>query len=545
MEASQSSDLRAVWIVQSRKIFSRLEFWLILIGYDRRRRSFDSWIYLVYVFIFFSIWIFVVLTFLAGVTGQMLSALPFGSPFNSAIVVGGAAFTAIYLIELYSASRRSPFLFSEADSTLLCMTPVDRRFVALSWFLNDWVVRGLLYGAGAIVLGYAYLEAQFPGELGAADLPAYIIAGMRMWSVFLPLHLAAQSSAWAIGAWRLHGRRDRPVLIWIAPLLAILLVAAWILSSPSGEDIFPTWVWSIALPLRSGLGAAPLAAGVGLGLLCAVAGIALLWIASGEMSLARAAQETRGHEVLQTALLTVNNELVRELRLRRRLGAERRPIRLPARQGSAALIWKNAVRGMRSFTLDQALPWLVILGLSLAIFLAPDLGTMAWLVLVWIFFVGGRAVQSLRRDLKIWWLLRQFPYSSEQLVLLNLGLPLLGIALTSLVVLIFAVWIGVSVPPVIAWMFFPGAVGVAFAAAVDILRQAHTSLLLSGSVPDRSLLSVLLGALVLGISGFVAWLMLTALSTPLWLGILVMLAVCAGFDYGLYRWAGYLLRNVR
>ncbi len=153
------------------------------------------------------------------------------------------------------------------------------------------------------------------------------------------------------------------------------------------------------------------------------------------------------------------------------MGAERRPICLPARQGPAALIWKNAVRGMRSFTLDQALPWLVILGLSLAIFLAPDLGTMAWLVLVWIFFVGGRAVQSLRRDLKIWWLLRQFPYSSEQLVLLNLGLPLLGIALTSLVVLIFAVWIGVSVPPVIAWMFFPGAVGVAFAAAVDILRQ--------------------------------------------------------------------------
>jgi len=544
-EFFRSADLRAVWLVRSRKLLSQLEFWLGLIGYDRQTRSFSSWIYLIYVFIFFSVWIFVVLVLLADFAGQALNALPFGSPLSAAVAVGGVAFIAAFLLELYSASRRSPFVFSEADATLLCLTPVDRRWVALAWFLGEWAARAPFLWAGAVVLGYACLEAQFPGELSAAGLPVYLLAGIRMLAIALPLHLAAQSLAWSVGAWRLGWKRDWPALRWMAPFLAILIVAAWTLSSLRSEVVFPAWAWGAAFPIRAGLGAAPLPSGIGLGLLWAAVGLSLLWAAARGMSLARAAQETREQEALQTALLFGATDLARELRQRQRLGAGKKPGRLPVRPGPAALVWKNAVQGLRSFSVDQFLPWLGILGLSLAIFQVPDWGARAWLSLLWILFVGGRSVSPLRRDLGRWWLLHQFPYSSEQLVFLDLGMPLVGVALTGGVALGLASWVGVAIPPLAGWLFFPGAVGAALAAVVDVLRQCRAGRLLAGSAPDRSLLSVLLGALALGIPGCVAWLLLAVLSLPAWLGISAMLAVCAGLDYGLYRWAGSLLRNVR
>jgi hypothetical protein len=545
MGSSRRVDLQAVWRVQSRKILSQLEFWLVLIGYDRQTHSFSSWIYLVYVFIFFSVWVFAVLGLLAGIAGQVLTALPFANPLRAAVALGAAAFVAVLLLELYFAARKSPFVFSEADAHLLCLTPVDRRVVSLVWFLAAWLGRSLLVWPGSIVLGYALLEAQTAGELDFSDLPLYLLAGLRMLVVAIPLHLSAQSLAWSAGAWRLQGKRDLPALRWAAPALTVLLAAGWILSGQGGGEGVPAWLWPAAFPVQAGLGAASLPAGLGLALAGAMLGLYFLWAASGELSLARASQETRGQEALQAAVWTGAADLAREIRQRERLGAGRRPSRLPARPGLAALVWRDAIHWRRSLTLGELVPWLGIFGLTLGLFLVPDWGARAWITVFWLVAVGGTAMRNLRRDLGRWMLARQLPFPSENIVLAGAVLPLAGIALSASAALALAALMGSPLLPVAGWLLLPGIVGIALAAAVDILQQCRTDRLLAGSVPGLTFLTVLLGGLALAIPGSMAWMAIARWTFQPWTAIGLMLVVSIGLDYALYRLAGRILRNLR
>jgi hypothetical protein len=545
MALSRPADLRAVWLVRWRRLLSQLEFWLVLIGYNRRRRSFSSRIYLVYVIIFFSLWIFMVLTLLADFGRQVLEALSGVAPLAAAVALGEIVFVLYFLIELYLATRRSPFVFSEPDAHLLCLTPVDRRYVAGLWLLGAWLERGLFLWPGAVVLGYAFLEARLARELTVADLPLYLLAGFRMLVVAVLLHLAAQSLAWSAGAWRLQGKRDIPALRWVAPLLALVLVAGWLLTGPRGGAVAQIAYWAAVLPLEAGLGIASLPAGLGLASTWALLGMAILWSSSCKVSLARASQETRGHEAMQAALLTGAFDLRQELAQRQRLGTGRRPSRLPARPGQGALVWRNAVQGERSFALGQAVAWVSLIGLTLGVVLVTNWGARAWFVVLWLIFAGQRTTLSLRKDLSRWWLLRQLPYPSGDLVLLDIILPLTGIGLVGLGILIASLFLDIPVPAVIIWLFLPGAVGVALAAAVDILLQCRTERLLAGNVPGLTLRAVLLGALVLGLPGGLAWLASARWGLPVWSGILGMLAVSVGLDYALYRLAGSALRRIR
>jgi len=521
-----------------------MEFWLILIGYDKKEHSFGSWLYLVYVIIFLSVWTFAVLVLLADFAGQILRALPFDSPLTAAAAIGAAALTVVFLLELYSAARRSPFVFSDADATLLCLTPVDRRWVALIWFLGAWISRGIFLWCGAIVLGYGHLEAQFPGELTTADLPRYLLAGIRMLAIMIPLHFAAQSAAWAFGAWRLSWKHDRSAIRLLAPVLAVLIIAGLIFIPSRGEAYFPIWTWGITFPIQAGLGGASLPAGVGMVLFLAAAGVLLLWLASERMSLARAAQETRDQELLQSALLFGASDLAGEIRQKKRLGAERKPSRLPIRPGLAALLWKNTVQGWRSISLVQILQWTAVPGLALAALKMPDWVTRVGLIVIWIAFVSERFATPLRKDLSRWWMLRQYPFSSEQLLISILARPLILVVLGLLAALSLAAMTGAAIPPAAAWLSIPGASGVALATALDIFRQCRSGRLLEGYVPERSVLTILMGVVVVGISSGAVWLMSAVFSVPGWVVTLLAFGICSALDYGLYRWAGYLLRNI-
>lgn len=545
MASSKRDDLGAVWLVGSRKLFSQLEFWLVMVGYDKRTHSFSSRIYLVYLFIFFSLWGFAVLVWLAGVAGQFLSVLPFGSPIQAAVTVGVVAFIAIFLLELYLAARRSPFIFSEPDSNLLCLSPVDRRIVAVIWLLGAWVGRGLVVWPGSVILGYAVLEAQSPRGLGIRDLPLYLLAGVRMLLVAFPLHLTVQSLAWSVGAWRLQGKRDLPALRWLAPAITVLLVAGWILTGPGPGVNPPVWLWPVDYPVRAGTGAVSWLAGFGLSLAWAALGMWALWSASQSMSLARAAQESRSREAMQAAILTGNIDLAEEMRQRQRLGAGRRPSRLPARPGLSALLWRNAVQEQRSFTLSQVFTWLVIFSLTLGMWLVTAWGARAWFIVLWALFVGRQVARHLGRDLSRWWLLRQLPFASGRVVLVDLMLPLTGIALTGGGAFVLAWLAGRPFPPVVSWLFIPGAVSVAMVAAIDILRQCKGERLLAGQAPGPSFLLIVLAGLAILLLGGLAWLMVNRWSSPLWISIPVMLVVFTGVDYGLYRLTGSLLRNIR
>jgi hypothetical protein len=545
MATSARSDLGAVWLVQSRKLIAQLEFWLVLVGYDLRKHAFSSRLYVVYVIVFFSIWGFAVLTLLAGFAGQILSALPFDSPLAAAIAVGAAAIVALFLFELYIATRRSPFVFSEADSYLLALTPVDRRAVALIWFVGAWLIRSLFFWPGSIVLGYGLLEAQTVAGFTIADLPMYLLAGLRMLIMAIPLLLAAQSLAWSAGAWRLQGTRYMPALRWVAPGLAVLYIAGWIVSRAAGGAGIPIWLWPLAFPLQAGLGAAPFLAGLVVSLAWAALGLFILWSAARKMSLARASQETRSQEAMQAAILTGASGLAEEIRQRQRLGVGREPSRLPLRPGLAALVWRNTVQWQRSLTFGQILSWVGILGLTLVMLLSPDWGARAWAFVFWSILVGQQAVRYLKMDLKRWWLMRQLPFSFAKILLGDVIVPLIGLCVTGLIALLIATFLGQTIPTILVWLFLPGVAVVGMAAAVDILRTCKSERLLAGTAPDLSLLTILLAALVIGIPGWIAWLAVYRWSISLGFVLLAVLVVIASLVYALYRLAINLFRSIR
>ncbi len=545
MESFQRNNLRAVWLVQSRKLFSKLEFWLVLIGYDRQTHSFSSWIYLVYVVIFFSVWTFVMLVLLAEFGGQVLSALPSDTPLTAALALGEITFVTLIVLELYFDSRRSPFVFSEADSHLLCQTPVDRRIVAVLWFLTDWLKRGLFLWPAAVVLGYALVEAGSPTALTIADLPSYLLAGARMLIIVVPLHLGAQALSWSAGAWRLKGKGDRSALRWAAPILVILLIASWYLIRSDGGVASQAWYWAIGLPVLAGLGRVSLLAGLGLSLTWASIGMSLLWLASREISLARASQERYGQETLQAAILTGAFDQGQELQQRERLGDGRKPSRLPAHPGITALVWRNVLQRGRTFTLGRVIPWLGILGLTLGVTLVPDWGSRGWFIALWLILVGERATHSLRMDLSHWWLMHQLPFLSENLVLLDMLISLVGIELLGLIALLVALSRGISLPIFLCWLLIMGGPGTALAASLDIILQCQTERLLAGIVPNLRWFTVLVGGLVLGIPGGLAWLALTHWPMPLWFGTLSILAMSIGSDYLLYILLRSSLHNTR
>src|SRR5512142_1261337 len=260
MANSLRSDWRAIRLVRSRVLFTELAFWLVLLGYEPQKRRFGNPGYLAYAIAFFALWIFMVLLLLADWAARLLLFLPFGGPGTSAVLLGGLGLLVWVLVALFQAVQRSPFAFSEQDALLLCAAPLDRRLVALAWFGEGWLVRSTPVWVAAIVLGYALLQAQSPRELTTADLPAFLLAGLRMFSVALPLSLGGLALAWAAGARRLRGQFDTAKLGWVAPALTVLVVGMTLALGPAGA--LP-WLAPVSFPVRAGLGFAPWAAGFG------------------------------------------------------------------------------------------------------------------------------------------------------------------------------------------------------------------------------------------------------------------------------------------
>jgi hypothetical protein len=545
MARSLSEDLQAVWLLQSRVSFARLEFWLILAGYDPKTRSFESRVYLVYVILFFIIWIFATLTLLASAGKSLLELLPLGGPLSSAIVVGLLGLSAFTLVQINIAARRSPFVFSEADAHLLCLTPLDRRPVAVAWLLKDWLLSAILVWSGAVVLGYALLEAQTPGDLTAADLPRYFLAGVRMLLVAIPLHLGLHSLAWSVGALRLRGKRRIPWLRWMALLVSIGLAGAWLLSGLSSGNFLPACLGLLTFPIRAGLGEVGFLPGLGLAGLWMALGMACLWRVASEMSLTRAAQETQGMEVMKTAMFMGASDLAQEMKQRQRLGAGRKPNRFLLGQGIWSLVFRNLVQVLRKWSISQLVPWVMILSLSMGILLFPEWEARAFMVLLWILAVGQRTVIPLRKDLSRWWLMNQLPFSLESLVAGDLALPLVGTGLLGWLGLIGAGMLEAALPAYIWLGFLPITIGIALSAVVDVLRQCQSSQLLAGNIPDLTFLTVVMGILLVGVSLGIAWLFVERWALPVWVWMPLVFVTLIGCDYGLVVLVRRQLRKLR
>jgi hypothetical protein len=519
-----------------------LRFWLVVIGYDPRSKSINNHIYLVYALAFFTIWVFMILTWLADAAARFLQTLPFGSAVSAAAGLGAWGLLAVFLYELYRATRRSPFIFSEADAHHLCTAPLARGPVALVWLLTAWIQRGLPIYAVSVVIAYALVQALAPKPLTTGDLPFYLVAGFRMVLVIIPLYLGLLSVAWSAGAWRLRSARERINLRWLAPGIVILFAGLYLALGAERSLVILT---PLAFFVRAGLGLAPWLSGLGLALVVGVLGMALLWFAAREMSLARAAQETRDLEALRAARLTGRLDLAGELADQSRLRVGAAPSRIPAGPRALALVWKNAVQMVRRANATDGLVWLATAGLAFGALALPGWGAQGWAVLLWMLLVIQTSIQPLRKELSRWWIFRQLPIESSRRSAAVLALPVVKTWLAGLAAFAAAVWTGHTVPGIVIWLYLICTPAVALTAGVDILRQSKSQDLLAGRVPEQTLLTVLLAALVVALNGGAAWMMLVRWAYPLSMAVPFIVAVGVVLVYGLWKDAGSRLREMQ
>jgi ABC-type Fe3+/spermidine/putrescine transport system ATPase subunit len=380
----------------SRQIAQKLSFWLTLIGYNPRDRSLSHRIYLVYATIFMSLWGFAMLLFAASATAIVLTMLGIRSADQVAAQVSLFILVIWFLYQFWQVSRRSPFLFSEEDAYLICQTPVRRSFVAISWFAGDWFTQAPPIWALGATFGFAMIETQLGGNVPFSDLFPYIASGLRALSVFFSLHLGLLAVLWALGALRLQGDQEwrwMPRFALIVTLFVISSLGLWIVKPEFGGLIAPLGQ-AIAWPLRYSLQAAfslhAWASGMVLASGIAAVGLVALVIAGEGLNLSRAAQESTQREKLQTAQRYGMVDLAREMKQRDRLGIGRSPAHLLARPGLWVLPWKDILQSRYEIGFGEIRNWLVLLGISSGLLLAPDFGSRLFLLAFWIFTLGQR-----------------------------------------------------------------------------------------------------------------------------------------------------------
>jgi hypothetical protein len=490
--------VRTAWLVRGRQMETRFAFWLAAVGYDRRDRSLQHRIYLIYALLFMSGWVFAVFTLFASSGAGLLKA------YNPANPPAGAADLALKLTLVWAAftliqvSRRSPIVFSEDDAYLICQTPLDRRAVALTWFPADWLQRALPFWAALVTLGFSMAEIRLNGNATAGDIPMYVLTGLRALVAFLPIQMGLCAALWAFGALRLSGYGEPPWLrrsAWIgagAILLGMLPNTPW-------QVVF----WPLSFPLVAGFGLSPWLYGSAVGLALAALGLLALWAASGGLNLSVAAQETTGQAAQQAASRLGDFDQAQALRQRERLGLGRPPTRLKAQPGLWVLPWKDAVQSIQAPGWLEILGWLEVLAVALAGALLPYWEGRALAAILWVIFLGQVATRRLREDLAHWSLVRLLPIDSSQALLADLGLSwALGLLLTwlglipGLTVLGSASLVLMLLVPVLT-------ATVLLAAAYDILHRCSVSALLAGNAPTvtgrGALLGLVLAAVPLGL----------------------------------------------
>ncbi len=485
--------MSAIWMVLSRRIAGQLAFLLVVAGYNPRKdRSINDRLYLLYVILFFSIWIFAVLTLFASWAASILLAagqagIP--SPAVNLMLIAVGVWGAV---KLWQAASTSPFVFSEEDGLMLCQTPVDRRVLAILWFFHAWAVRVLPFAGLAVVFGFARVEISAGKQLEVTDLPYYWAAGLRAFFAMALAHLLTMALVWLFGLARVRADRDIPHYRWVATAVIALFVASAFSNSRSlGYLIFP---WKLAL--ESGMGIqyfyiAVLAAG-----LPALGVLGLLWLTSDRLNLSRAAQETAYVQQLQAARWLGDNETQAAIRIKRRLGNSHAATRLPITEGAGVIFWRDLLLSLRGKLFANLSQIAIILVVTLLILLAPDLGSRLLVVVLWVLLLSRYAANQMRATLKQWWLWTQLPIDLQQDIFWQI-LPIgLLIAAFSGLALFF---IHVSYPLLLFSLITVAVVLVMLAGIFDIIRQAssHSELLAVESVPGFTIIGVLIGIIVL------------------------------------------------
>lgn len=483
--------MKAAWFVRARQMESRFAFWLSFIGYNRRDRSLSHRIYLVYAIVFLSFWGFGVLALLAGTTAGLLKLFAPTSPAEVAARLATLILTAWGIYSIYQVSRRSPVVFSEDDSYLICATPVSRQAVALAWFPADWLESALPFWAGMVTLGFALAEFMPRSPGGLLDFPSYVWMGLRALLTLVPLHAGWLALFWALGVYRLRGdrepawmRRYLPLACLMAALFLVVLVVRSGAGSLAGSGWLglPGWmVDSLLFYLRGAFGLTSWGAVMAAGVLLLAVGLLALWLVSDRLSLSRAAQESTSREARQAAARSGAFDLARSQAQRQRLGIGHTPTRLLSLPGLWVMPWKLFIQTGRIITFGEVLSWVTVAISAAGMCLLPAWEARLLAAVFWAASLGQAATRSLKNDLERWNLLRQLPFPTARLLASSLAGPLVLGWLISTLAALPVVWYP-DFFSVLAFILLPAvSASVVFLAAQDVIRQSRVSGLMNGN----------------------------------------------------------------
>jgi len=522
--------MRAVHWLRTRQEEYELSYWLSIVAYNRRDRSLNNRIYLLYLILFFSVWFFVVLTFFAS-GGALI--LPLINPLNP---VRAALFLEVFLLGVWSgfsfwrSTRRSPVVFSEQDEVLICQTPVSRRHLTLRWFLMPWAKSGILFWLAAIILGFSVAEITMPGVITANRILEYAGYGLRAWVVVIPVHLALFALQWAVGILRLQKDKERHGLAWLV-IPATIAIFSFLLVFTFDADSAARMPWTqivsgITYPLLAGFVPGSLLLSLLSGGLFALVALGIMVACSGAFSLSRAAQETNAVDLLETAQRFGFSAYARQLQDQYRLGVTHAPSRLPVFGGGGILVWKDLLQSQRLFRLSSTFTWFGLFLLMLGVAFFYDPGSRVLVIGYWVFQLGQAVVVRIRGDLSLWPLSRQFPIAHKKFLLIDLLPAYLLSLLVSEAGLVMGSALFKGRIDGLAWLLPGIAASVTGMAAFDVIRRSRSHFLLVGSVPEVSAGGIILGlvtmAVPLLIRSFIPGIIGLFLSTLMSLGIGVL-----------------------
>ncbi|MBW6473683.1 MAG: hypothetical protein K0B14_11195 [Anaerolineaceae bacterium] len=531
--------MKAIHWLRSRQEEREFAYWLSLVSYEKSDHSFNNRIYLLYLILFFSVWVFITLTFFASGGAILFEMISPENPVQAALMVQMVLLSVWSLYAAWKAIRRCPVLFSEEDGLLINQTPLPRAGIILLWVWMPWLKNAIPFWMVAVTLGFSLAEVTIPGAMGANRIFEYMGFGIRAWLAILPVHLMVFGLHWLLGVVRLTTKRKSNRWVWLAIPLLALFYGILIFSMVGGFIPFVTqMVDFILISLRIGF--------VGVfnwlvwmtSWIVAFLVLVILYRASKNFSLSRAVQETGRLELINTASRYGFTSLVEQEKTQQRLGVERKPTRLPAKAGPGALIWKDVLQTKRTFSLTGLLSWLQILGFLFVIPVLPDIGSRGIVIILWMIQLAQISVKRIRSDLAVWQLIRQLPISHKKFLINDLGFTYLQAVLISLAgFLLGSAVFGMQIPG-LAWLLPGMAAAISCAAVFDVIRRSRSGLLLNGSVPELSAGGILLGVLFAGIP------LLIYVLVPGIAGTLLAFLLSWGMGYLAFQLAVYAYRNI-
>lgn len=514
----QDQAKQAINFLRNRQEYSDLRYWLALVAYDPEERTVSNKIYLVYLVIFFTIWLFMVLIYAAK---GLLGFFQLAEPMAPALVVSLLlllTFSIFALFTVLSSSLRSPLVFSEEHRFLLCQQPVPNRHLVFRWLPFPWLQSLALLILVCLMLGFSLGEISFPADDIASYFLVYVWFGLRTALLAIPYHFALFASGWAVGLYTLRHRREVKSYL---PVIGLILLVLFLLAS-----FFSTALFGFSLPfskplnsilhnlLLSFFGQGEFSFGLTLvlGLILSAASLLILWLTADEFSPAKAAHETQTTALLSSLLKYGQLDAIEQIRKKRRLGLTGNNRFLPDWQNSKAFAWKTIIQARRTFRFSDFYLLLVSLLLTFGFQLTGNTPA-GWLGLAsWVWMLSRHLLEFFKQDLSLWPLTRQAPVPIRVWAFSDLVLP----TIPHIIAVSIGLLISLVIFPVKQWVFIfllpLGLLSAMLQLGQDILRKTKVEFLSLGKVQSYGLRGLLMAILCLLAPLLILWLSPSPLS---------------------------------